>query len=127
MADQAAISTGRQFKVGTAANAAAPVNGTTTPTLRCSPEVGVGLKTTGLIFGLVQPGAGGATPNAGGFSLIWWIQNPATGNWFSMAAQTVDYNQAFVSFDFDAAALYLQVDATSVAVAGNFVLEAMEQ
>lgn len=127
MADQPAITTGRQFKINTATNAAAPVKGTTTPTLQCSPEAGVGLKTTGLAFGLVAPAVGGATPNSGGFSLIWWIQNPATGNWFSMAAQTVDFNQAFVSFDFDASTLYLQVDATSVAANGSILLEAMEQ
>lgn len=127
MADQPRISTGRQFLIDTAVNAAAPTNGITLPTFRCSPEAGPGLTTTGLVFGLTQPGAGGATPNAGGFSLIWWIQNPATGNWFSMAAQLVDYRQAFVSFDFDASALYLQIDAATVAVNGNILLEPMEQ
>lgn len=127
MADQPRISTGRQWLVDTTTAAAAPTNNSTLPLFRGSPEAGPGLTTTGMIFGLTPPGAGGATPTAGGFSLIWWIQNPATGNWFAMAAQLVDYREAFVSFDFDASALYLQIDAGTVAVNGNILLEAMEQ
>ena len=124
---QTDLSTGRAIRRSTAAAAAAPTDKVTTPDYVMSPNVAVGLKTTGLLLLLKAPSAGAAVPVAGGFSLILWLQNPVTGSWGAASPITIDFGQWFVTFDFDAAALYFQIDATSVGTPGNVYIEVMEQ
>ena len=123
---QAKLSRGRPIKLGTAATANAPT-ANTEPHVRMSPKAPVGLETTGFFFGLVQPAVGGATPIAAGFTITVWVRNPVTKHWFAFQSQSVGYNQAWVTFDVDAAELYFQIAAASVSGAGNVYLEIWEQ
>lgn len=129
MADtiQIDLSTGRQIVINTIANAAAPTNQVTRPTITLGPQSTTGLKTTGIILSLQQPAVGGAVPTAGGFDITLWIQNPATGSWASGDTVAIDYRQAFDTYEFDACSLYFQIGASTVGTPGDIWLEVMEQ
>lgn len=127
MATQIDLSSGRQVAIDSTTNAAAPTDGTTQPTVILGPQSTTGLKTTGILMFLRQPPVGGAIPNAGGFDVTLWVQNPATGSWASGETTTIDYRQAFDTYEFDAIPLYFQIGASSVATPGTIWLEVLEQ
>jgi hypothetical protein len=124
MATQALLSRGSILRLGTVASAAAPVDGVTLPHYTMSPMTPTGLLTTGLAIGLKAPAAGAA---AGTFSIVAWILNPVTRAWFAFAAAALDYNEALVSFDVNACALYFQIEAASVTTPGDVDLHLWEQ
>jgi hypothetical protein len=127
MTTQIDLSSGRQIAIDTTTNAAAPTDGATAPTIILGPQSTTGLKTTGILMWLRQPGSGGAVPTAGGFDVTLWVQNPATGSWASGDTTTIDYRQAFDTFEFDAIPLYFQIGASSVGTPGTIWLEVLEQ
>lgn len=129
MTQQADLTTGRQFAITASARAAAPTNKVTAPDFIMGPTSATGLKTTGVMFMLQAPTAGAAvaTVPATGFDVTLWIQNPVTGSWGSSETVSVPYAAMFSTFDFDAAALYVQIGAASVAVDGVIYVEMMEQ
>jgi hypothetical protein len=112
----------------------APVNGfplgnpSTTPDLTSSPFTVSKMPTTGLALQLQAPGTGvAAVANAGGFGIIVWVRDPATGQWSSFASVSMAYAQLFVTFDIDAADLWFQLDHTTVAVDGKIDVGIAEQ
>jgi hypothetical protein len=126
---QADLTSGRIVLVDTAGHAAAPTDGLagTAPDFVMSPESPAGLRTTGLLLILKSPAVGGAIAGGTGFSVTPWLRNPISGVWGSGTAFTVAYNQAFVTYDFDAAELYFQISAASVATPGNLYFNLCEQ
>jgi hypothetical protein len=117
-----------------AARIIAPVNGfplgnpSTAPDLTSSPLTVSKQPTTGLALQLQAPGTDtAATANAGGFGIIVWVRDPATGNWSSFASVSIAYQQLFVTFDIDAADLWFQLDHTTVAVDGRIDVGIAEQ
>jgi hypothetical protein len=117
-----------------AARIIAPVNGfplgnpSTAPDLTASPFTVSKMPTTGLALQLQAPGTDtAATANVGGFGIIVWVRDPATGNWSSFASVTIAYQQLFVTFDIDAADLWFQLDHTTVAVDGRIDVGIAEQ
>jgi hypothetical protein len=115
------------FRIATATNAAAPVDGTTQPTITLSPLAPTGLATTGILMGLKAPTTSPATPVAAGFSVVPWIRNPMTGDWFAGDTVSMPYGAAFSSFDFDACDLYFQFLAAGTAADGNVEIHISEQ
>jgi len=119
MSAQAELTAAHLIQLGT--SNAAPVPGND-PHYTMSPVAPSGLKTTGLLLGLSAPSAGPAT---GPFTLVVWIRDPLTKQWFSGSSFAIDFNQGFVTFDFDASDLFFQFTA---AVANGFVyIHLMEQ
>lgn len=104
-----------------------PNVGGTPPDFIMSPRTVSEMPTTGLLLMLKVPSAGSAIANAGGFSVIVYIRDPHTYGWASMAAITIDYSQLFVTFDFDAAELYFQIDPASILVGGKIDIGIAEQ
>lgn len=125
--NQIDLSSGRLIKITTAGNAAAPTDAVTPATISLPPYSSTGLKTTGCIFFLKQPPAGGAIPNAGGFDVTLWVQNAATGDWAAGATNQIDFRQAFDTYEFDAINIYVQIGASSVATPGDIWVEIMPQ
>jgi hypothetical protein len=126
-ASQAEIGRGVPLRLGTAAIAADPVDGTTVPHMIMSRTTPTSLETTGLFLGLKAPTVNPATAIAAGFTVSVWLQNPITGAWFACASAAIAYGQAFGTFDFDASNLYFQVAAASVAVGGDIDFHCWEQ
>jgi hypothetical protein len=126
-ATQAKINRAVPLRLGTAAIAADPVDGTTPPHMIMSPFTSTGMMTTGLAVGLKAPSAAAATAIAAGFTLVIWIQNPLTGAWFACTPAVIPFGQPWGTFDFNASNLYFQVAAASVAVAGDVDIHAWEQ
>ena len=126
-ASQAELNRAPIQRLGTAAIAAAPTDGTTIPHRIMAPWTTTGHKTTGFAIGLKAPAAGSAVAVAAGFSVIVWIYNPVARSWFACDPVSVDYNEAFVTFDFNASGLYFQIAATSVFTAGNIDFHCWEQ
>lgn len=126
-ASQAELNRGVPLRLGTAAIAADPVDGTTVPHMIMSPLTVTGLQTTGLFLGLKAPTVNPATAVAAGFAVVVWIQNPLTGAWFACSSASIPYGQPWGTFDFNASNLYFQVTAASVAVAGDIDFHAWEQ
>lgn len=123
---QAELVKGSPIIIGTAAHAAAPVDGTTEPDFVMSPRSPTGLPATGFAFGLKAPSAGSAVATAPGFTVTVWVRNPATKNWFSFAPRTgINYRDLMGTFDIDAAEIYFQV--TSVTTPGNIYFEHWSQ
>jgi hypothetical protein len=125
-ATQALLSRGPILRLGTAATAAAPVDGVTLPHYTMSPTTPTGLQTTGLALGLKAPTVSPAATGSA-FSIILWILNPVTRAWFAAAAASIAFDEAFISFDFNACALYFQIEAASVSGAGDIDLHLWEQ
>jgi hypothetical protein len=125
MATQALLSRGTIVRLDTGVIAAAPVDGVTLPHYTMSPTTSTGQRTTGLALGIKAPTVGAAVSAA--FTVVLWIQNPVTRAWFSAAAEDIAYDEAFGSFDFNAAALYFQVDVASVTTPGLIDLHLWEQ
>jgi hypothetical protein len=126
-ATQAKINRAVPLRLGTAAIAADPVDGTTAPHMIMSPFTSTGMMTTGLALGLKAPTASSATAIAAGFTVSIWIQNPLTGAWFACASAVIPYGQPWGTFDFNASNVYFQVAAASVSVAGDIDFHAWEQ
>jgi hypothetical protein len=124
-ATQALLSRGTIVRLDTGVIAAAPVDGVTQPHYTMSPTTPTGQKTTGLALGIKAPTVGAAASTA--FNVILWIQNPVTRAWFSAAAESIGFNEAFGSFDFNAASLYFQIDVASVTTPGLVDLHLWEQ
>lgn len=124
---QALLNRAPPQRLGTAAIAAAPTDGTTLPHRQMSPVTPTGMTTTGLAIGLKAPSAGSATAIAAGFTVSLWLLNPVTLAWFSSSSASLNYGEAWVTFDFNASGLYYQVAAASVAVAGNIDFHVWEQ
>jgi hypothetical protein len=124
--EQADLSAARTYRLGTAAHASAPTDGTTEPDIVLSPQAPGMLPTTGFLFGLKAPSAGSATAAAGGFTVTVWTRNPVLKQWFNWEATTgVDYDELFVTADIDSAELYFQI--ANVSVAGNVDVSVWEQ
>jgi hypothetical protein len=106
------------LRLDTAVVAAAPTDGVATVHRTMSPRTPTNHRTTGLAIGLKAPTSGAAVAVAAGFSVVVWILNPVTAAWFACAAAAIKYGEAWVSFDFNASAIYLQIEAASVATPG---------
>jgi len=137
-AKQARINHGRPLLLATADIFGAPSDGYESPQdalpLQAphhimSPRVCPGFRTSGIIIGLTQPSGGvtAAVAVAGGFELILWVANPTGWFWNRCTSVFVDYRFGTVSYDFDAAPLYIQIAATSVSVAGSIIFTLTEQ
>jgi hypothetical protein len=126
-ASQAELNRAPIQRLATTAIAAAPTDGTTLPHRIMSPRTVTLHKTTGFALGLKAPSSGSATAVAAGFSVVIWIYNPVSRAWFACAATDIGYNQAFVTFDFNASGLYFQVAAASVTLDGNIDFHCWEQ
>lgn len=126
-AQQASLTRARPLRLGTAAIAAAPVDGTTAPQREMSAINANGFPTTGLGLGLKAPTVGAAVPIAAGFSVVIWLYNPLTAMWFASSAAAIGFDQAWVTFDFNASALYFQILVASVSVAGDVDFHPWEQ
>lgn len=124
---QASINRAPPQRLATAAIAAAPTDGTTLPHRIMSATTATGLQTTGLAIGLKAPSVGSATAVAAGFSVVVWILNPVTLAWFSCLAASIPYGECWVTFDFNASAIFYQVTAASVAGAGDIDFHVWEQ
>lgn len=127
MALQPEIIRGRIARLTTGNVAAAPADGVTQPALTLGPKTSTGLETTGFALGLKAPTAGAATAIAAGFSVVVWYANPVTLAWFAGASTSIPYDQLFTTFDVDAAAIYFQIAAASVSVAGDVDFHIFEQ
>lgn len=128
MASQAQLNRARPLRLTTAAIAAAPTDGTTDPVRIMSPRTPTGLRTTGLALGLKAPtNVTAATAVAAGFGVVLWLFNPITKAWFSCSTASINYGEAWVTFDFNASGIYIQVTAATVAVAGSIDFHPWEQ
>ena len=132
-ASQSLLNRGPFARLGTAAIAAAPTDGTisaagTAPHRILGPQGPTGLQCTGFFLGLKAPSvSAAAAATAAGFSVIVWVLNPLTNAWFSFEAVSIAYSQAFVSFDVNASSLYYQIEAASVLTPGDIDFHAWEQ
>ncbi len=81
--------------------------------------------TTGLILGLNDSG-GVPAPVAPGFQCVLWIADSAGYYWFRSTPVVLNNRDCSVTYDINAFAVYVQVLAASVAVAGNFEFHFME-
>jgi hypothetical protein len=134
-ARQAKLSLGRPLELQTANIAAEPQDGyadsfgpdpLTDPHHIISPRTSTGMYTTGIMIGLTA-GLGHATPVAGGFELVLWVANPVGYFWYRSTSVFLQSRDAAVTFDIDAFPIYLQIVASSVAVAGSIRFNLMEQ
>lgn len=126
MSQQADLNRGVPFRLASANVSAQPTDGVTQPHVTMSPIGATNLLTTGLFFGFKAPtNVTAATAGAGGFTVVIWIANMVTLSWFSSSSVSVSYDQAFSTFDFNAAALFFQV--TNVSVAGSIDVHLIEQ
>lgn len=137
MAKQANITRGRPLLLATNDIVGAPGNGyespqdadpLQTPHHIMSPRTATNMRTTGIIIGLTSPSGAvvPATANAGGFELVLWVANPTGWFWQRCTSVFLNYRDASVTFDINAFPLYVQITATSVAVAGSIIFTFME-
>jgi hypothetical protein len=124
MSNQSKLSRGRHFLISAAAHAAAPI-GNTPPDYSMAPVTSTGLVTTGLLIILSAPVTTPAVAGAGGFAVTVWIQNPITTLWGSFATVNINYGEAWVTYDIDAASLYFQIG--NVASGDSIYIDALEQ
>jgi hypothetical protein len=124
---QAELSRAAILRLATADIAAAPTDGVASIHRTMSPRTPTGQRTTGLAVGIKAPTVGAAVAVAGGFSLVAWVFNPVTSAWFACSAASIAFNEFWVSFDFNASSLYLQVEAASVATPGLLDFHLWEQ
>lgn len=124
---QALVNRARIFRLGTAAIASAPTDGTTQPHYAMFSVTQTGLATTGLAVGLKAPTVNPATAISAGFTVTLWLLNPVTLAWFSSASSSIPFGQAWVTFDFNASFLFFQIAAASVSVAGDVDFHVWEQ
>ena len=88
--------------------------GNTPPTFRMAPVTPTGLKTTGFLIYLKAPLLGTLPAATGPFSVTIWVRNPVDFTWAAGESVTMDYNEAFVTGDIDAADLYVQIEGAAV-------------
>jgi hypothetical protein len=123
--DQADLSAGRTLRLATSTHGSAPTNGTTEPDFVLGPQAPGLLPTTGFLIGLTAPSSGSATAAAGGFTVTVWWRDPVLKRYFSFAAVSIAYGEAFGTADIDAAELYIQI--ANVSGAGDVDVTIAEQ
>lgn len=107
--EQSDISSGRTYRLGTAAHASAPVNGTTEPDFVLSPQAPGMLPTTGFLIGLTAPAAGSAIASGSGFQITVWRHDPVLKKYFAWETVEIPYDQDWGTADVDACEFYVQI------------------
>lgn len=79
------------------------------PDFTMSPNTVSKLPTTGFLLQLFAPLAGAAVPNAGGFIITVWVQDPATGRYSAFDSITIGFQELFVTYDIDASRIWFQI------------------
>jgi len=107
--DQSKLMKARVVRINTATARTDPTDGTTEPQITLSPNTPQGTPTMGFFFGVKAPTV--ETPPslvAGNISLVLWIRNPVTKQWFSSSSFLVEYGQGFTCYDVNAAELFFR-------------------
>lgn len=117
-------------RIGTAAAASAPTNGTTAPHYTLSERTNWGSFTQGFLWAPhlpTAPAGTAATIGGGGLSVTVWVRNPVTKRWANYAEITgVDEREAVVTFDSGPTDLYFQIASGSISANGDIDIDIME-
>lgn len=116
--DQAKITKARVIRIDTSLAMSAPTTASE-PHVTLSPVTPTGTPTMGFFVGITEPTV--ETPpalEAGNLGIVVWIRDPTTKQWFSSATSVVQYGEAWVCYDVNAADLFFQFAAGYIATAG---------